>query len=241
MASQETPKQSPHYYGLSLWIYDWIVLGFNLRYGWKCPLSVQLQFFRTYFTRNHLDVGVATGYFPATALKFGGGGGGAAPDAAAASQEEDKCRLTLVDIEKTTLDASRDRILRQAPITQIQCVQADATAPLPEVLRGQRFDSVAMFNLLHCIPGKEKVRAFGVYKDAVAAGGVLYGCTLLGEQYARGWFSRWYAGKYEKKGIFNCRDDTKEMFDDALEEAFEEVETWIVGQMLLFKATKPRH
>ncbi|KAH9896187.1 methyltransferase domain-containing protein [Xylariomycetidae sp. FL2044] len=228
MESPEGSKQSPQYHGILFKLYDWIVYGFNLR-CWQCPLETQLSFFRTYFTRNHLDIGVATGYYPAAALKLGGAGSGAAH------------RLTLVDIEQTTLDTARGRVLSQAPDTQIQCVLADATAPLPELLKGQTFDSVAMFNLLHCIPGKEKVRAFDVYKDVLAPGGVLVGCTLLGEKYAKTWFARWWAGVWEKRGTFNCKDDTKEMFDAALEEAFEEVETWIVGQMLLFKAMKPRH
>lgn len=177
---------------------------------------------------------MATGYFPATALRLG----------RTSNSESDVAegqRITLVDLEPATLGISRARILRSDPGSQVQCVQADVTLSLPLELRGRKFDSISLFNLLHCIQESErKLRILHAYGEILSDKGTLYGNTLLGHRYAPNWFSKWWASRFESDGAFHCWNDTREMVDEALEEYFEESETWIVGYMLLFKARKPR-
>lgn len=200
----------------------------------RCPESVLLPFFRTYFSKNHLDVGVATGYFPATALRL---------NRASSSGTEiaERQRITLVDLEPATLGMSRARILQSEPNSHVQCVEADATLPLSSELRGRKFDSISLFNLLHCIEGSDrKLQVLNTYSEILSDKGTLYGTTLLGHRYAPNWFSKWWASRFEADGAFHCWNDTKEMIDEALQQYFEESETWIVGYMLLFKARKPR-
>lgn len=198
-------------------------------------MSVLLPFFRTYLSRKHLDVGVASGYFPATALKL---------DSASTLRTDSfdaPQHITLVDIVDSSLETAKARIQKAAPGTVVRCALADATAPLPEALRGLTFDSISMFNLFHCVPGGPgKTVAFQTYSQVLSKTGVLYGCTLLGHQYAPSWFARQWASIFERQGAFHCWEDTKEMYDEALREAFEESETWVVGYMLLFKARGPR-
>lgn len=177
---------------------------------------------------------MATGYFPATALRL-------SRTSKSESGVAESQRITLVDLETATLGISTARILQSDPDSQVQCVQADVTLPLPLELRGRKFDSISLFNLLHCIDGSDrKLRILHAYGEILSDKGTLYGNTLLGHRYAPNWFSKWWASRFESDGAFHCWNDTREMVDEALEEYFEESETWIVGYMLLFKARKPR-
>lgn len=238
---------------LLTWVYDYYVLGFNLRYIWGCPTdAVLLPFFAENFSRRHLDVGVATGYLPARVL--------ASPWRRAAAHRQ---HLTLLDINANSLRASDARVRAAAPGIETTCVEADVVADLPPVLasvveeerarvekaggeagsssRSCLYDSISMFNLFHCVPGgPAKLRAISTYKALLADHGVLSGCTVLGERHATGWFSRWYLRLYNRKGIFNNINDTREEFEEVLNKEFEEVDTWMFGMALLFRASRPR-
>ncbi|TLS24632.1 hypothetical protein PpBr36_08330 [Pyricularia pennisetigena] len=253
---------------LLTWVYDYYVLGFNLRYVWGCPTdAVLLPFFAENFSRRHLDVGVATGYLPAKVL--------ASPWRRAAAQRQ---HLTLLDISGNSLRASEARVCAAAPGIATTCVEADVVADLPPVLSSvvedERarvkkaggdgggsssssssssssnsscsskpclYDSISMFNLFHCVPGgPAKLRAISTYKTLLADHGVLSGCTVLGERHATGWFSRWYLRLYNRKGIFNNINDTREEFEEVLNKEFEEVDTIMFGMVLLFRASRPR-
>ncbi|KAH8804361.1 methyltransferase domain-containing protein [Xylogone sp. PMI_703] len=210
-------------------IYDKYVLGFNMNYIWGCPtVSVLLPFFSENFSRNHLDCGVATGYFPAVAL-------------ARPFRVNSRQRLALLDLTPHPLRAAKNRVLSIATATEVECVEADVTEPIPKQLQGQKFDSISMFNLFHCMPGgKAKLRALNTFKELLSDDGVLAGCTVLGEKHATNWFRRLYLKWYNRWGVFNNWTDNKEDFQAALEQAFEEVETWVIGMTLLFRARKPR-
>ncbi|KAI0444715.1 methyltransferase domain-containing protein [Xylaria telfairii] len=209
-------------------VYDVVVLRFNLRYMWRCPTDTVLEpFFADNFSTNHLDIGVATGYFPATALSR--------PFRAQA-----KHSIALVDLNPNPLNAARARILSKAPNATVITVVADVTEPPPLALQDSVFDSISMFNLFHCIPGTEKLTAFSLYKDLLAEGGVLTGCTVLGGSHATNWFNYLYVKLYNRLGIFHNWEDTREEFERILRENFEEVETTLVGMILLFRVRKPR-
>ncbi|KAI3337231.1 methyltransferase [Xylariaceae sp. AK1471] len=234
MATESQTGQKPGLYAtiytptlLSL-VYDFVVLRFNLRYMWRCRTDTVLEpFFAENFSRHHLDIGVATGYFPSVALSR--------PFRAQA-----KHSITLVDLNPNPLIAARARILSKAPNTTVETIVADVTTPPPKELKNSAFDSISMFNLFHCIPGNMKLRAFSLYGDILADGGVLTGCTVLGGSHATNWINYQYVKLYNYLGIFHNWDDKKEDFERALKENFEEVETTLVGMVLLFRATKPR-
>lgn len=212
-------------------IYDHYVLGFNMKYAWGCAAdSVLLPFFADNFSHRHMDIGVATGWFPATVL-------------GRPIRKQEKHQLTLVDFNETSLNATRARVLAVAPHTAVDCVQADITAPLPERLQGasKKYDTITMFNLFHCVPGGlDKFRAFSTYKELLSDDGAIAGCTVLGHKQARGFLSRLYLKSYNYLDIFNNWEDESEVIVKILEQEFEQVEIEIVGMMLLFKASKPR-
>jgi hypothetical protein len=210
-------------------IYDKYVLGFNMRFIWGCPTgSILLPFFSENFSRDHLDCGVATGWFPAAALSR-------------PWRAHSKQRLALLDLNPNPLGAARTRVLSVATATEVRCIEADVTEPVPEAMKGEKFKSISMFNLFHCMPGgKAKLQAIDTFKDLLADDGVLAGCTVLGAEHAANWVTKLYLRWYNKWGVFNNWGDRREDFEQALEQAFEESETWVVGTTLLFRATKPR-
>ncbi|KAI5855021.1 methyltransferase [Durotheca rogersii] len=210
-------------------VYDVYVLWFNMSALWRCPTrSVLLPFFKENFSQRHLDCGVGTGWFPATALRC-------------LSGDDTKQELTLVDLSQTALEFVKDRILSGASNTTVKCVAADVLESLPETLRAEKFDTVTMFNLLHCVPGQSKFGVFRVFKTLLAEGGVLAGCSILGHNTRfPNFLSRWCMAGLNHWGIFNNWDDTEDDFRRALEAEFEDVEIRIVGMMILFRAKTPR-
>lgn len=144
-----------------------------------------------------------------------------------------------MDLNPHPLNTAKARILSKASNTTVETVVADVTEPPPKELKNSVFDSISMFNLFHCVPGSEKLVAFSLYKDLLADGGVLTGCTVLGGSHATNWFNYLYVKLYNRIGLFHNWDDKKEDFEHALRENFEEVETTLVGMVLLFRATKP--
>ncbi|KAF7525467.1 hypothetical protein G7054_g11089 [Neopestalotiopsis clavispora] len=212
-------------------VYDHYVLGFNMNYMWGCSTKkVLLPFFSDNFTQQHMDIGVATGWFPAAVLSR-------------PIRNHEKHQLTLVDFNETSLNATKARVLATAPDTVVNCAQADITAPLPESLQGGigTYKSITMFNLFHCVPGgADKLKAFSTYKELLSDDGVLAGCTVLGHKHAKNFVSKMYMKYYNKIDLFNNWDDEREEIEKVLHENFEEVVTEVVGMILLFKASKPR-
>lgn len=210
--------------------YDVYVLKFNMGCIWGCPTnSVLIPFFNGNFSRNHLDCGVATGYILAKILQ-------------SRFRKNSRQHLTLLDINPNSLRAAEGRILSVTTSTKTRVVEADVTKQPPEALKGAKFDSIAMMNLFHCIPGgKSKLEAIKTYKELLNDDGVLSGCTILGINHSTGWlvslYLKWYNDWWK---VFNNWTDTREDIEDVLSHEFGEVETTVVGMMLLFRATKPR-
>ncbi|KAK5652029.1 hypothetical protein OQA88_10932 [Cercophora sp. LCS_1] len=235
-----------HFYNTPiLTIYDIWVLHLNMPYAWGAQTStVLLPLFRSAFaqSRRHLDIGVATGYFPSRGLSHTR----AHAHARAVSKREEesnKMEITLMDIAPNSLSLAAQRIERENPgAARITTIQADALGPAPDALRG-RFDSVSMFNLVHCIPGTQeaKARVFGLAKDVLSDEGVLVGCTVLGWRYlgwrVLGWLS---LGLFNLVGAFSNWGEGREAYEQALRREFEEVETWVCGSMLLWRGSRPR-
>lgn len=228
-------------------IYDIWVLGISNGYAWRCPTSsILLPFFKANFSSNHLDVGVGTGYFLAEAVL---------DQAAAPSADQyDTQQITLVDLNPNCLSTAAARIKAAQPgLAPARTVAADAFEALPlkssngsigdEGTGKEKFDSISLFYLLHCVPGpcSAKARIFENLKTYLNADGTLYGATILGQggDVHFNWFASALMALYNKKGIFGNSGDTEKLFVEALERSFEKVESKVEGCVLLFKASKP--
>ncbi len=218
----ESPRRAGAavYSSFVLALYDAWVLGFSNRFAWQCPTrEVLLPFFRKHAGRRHLDVGVGTGWYLAHAHT-------------PASYD-----VALLDLNPNCLHAAAHRMERPND----GLFQADvlaSTAPL----QGRRFDAISLFYLLHCLPGPmaAKAAAFANLKQHLAADGVLYGATILGDEAGHNALGRLLMKTYNRKGIFSNGGDTVEALRDALSLHFQDVEITERGKVALFAARQPR-
>ncbi|EMD36126.1 hypothetical protein CERSUDRAFT_116040 [Gelatoporia subvermispora B] len=208
-------------------LYDFWVLTVSNLFAWRCPTkSSLLPFFTKHLGGDaHLDIGVGTGFYPATA----------APKLAKTKT------LALMDLNPGTLAYAEARVRAAGYQGTIERVHRSVFDPLPESMRG-RFDSVSLFYLFHCLPGSFPTKASHVLASvtpALAPGGVVYGATILGRAAPHNWFGRKLIEVYNRKGIFGNESDTKENLEKALRAAFEEVTIEQIGVVVLFSAQKP--
>lgn len=201
-------------------LYDWWVLGVSNRLAWQCSTqAVLLPFYRRHIGARHLDVGVGTGYYLEHA--------GFAPTQ----------HIALLDLNPNSLHSAAARLGREDVDRFVQDVMQPAT-----MLGDRRYDSVALFYLLHCLPGgmADKARVFGHLKAHLVEGGVLYGATILGDAAGHNGFGRKLMDVYNEKGIFTNRADTLEGLQQALREHFTDVELAQHGKVACFTARGPK-
>jgi SAM-dependent methyltransferase len=208
------------YSSLVLAVYDAWVLGFSNRHAWQCPTrDVLLPFYGRHLGARHLDVGVGTGYYPAH------------------SDLSRTREIALLDLNPNSLRAAARRIGRP----EVRIHQGDVLAPVAS-LAGQRFDSISLFYLLHCLPGTPETKAavFANLKGHLAPDGVLYGATILGDAAGHNGIGRALMKTYNAKGVFGNRGDSMEGWRAALGRHFESVELEQRGKVALFTARAPR-
>lgn len=231
----KTPSAQPQQNGgsrlynpFTIFFYNIWVLWFSNTYAWQCPTStVLLPLYRSAVGKRHLDVGVGSGYYPSKALV------------------DSPCtELTLADLNMASLEASKRGIeaaLHANNTVKISTLVADASEPLP-LPEAQKFDSISLFYLLHCMPGppERKCRVFKVMARQLAADGVLVGSTILGREIEMNLVAKGLMKLYNSTQVFDNWDDSRAVFEKGLGEAFDEVNVWVVGRILLFTARKPK-
>ena len=195
-------------------IYDFWVLGFSNAFLWRCPTKLLRAEFKEHVSSNHLDVGVATGYYLDKCLS------------------DTNLRLALLDLNLNCLQATVARISRFRP----EVYQANILEPL--CLRCDKFDSVSMNYLLHCLPGsiEEKSLIFKHLIPHLNDNSTVFGSTILGDGVMLGSLARKLMTVYNKKGIFDNRKDSLSELSSSLHRHFDEVEVNVVGCVAVFKA-----
>lgn len=195
--------------------YDFLILGIFCRFIWKCPSRIILDNYNRNISANHLDVGVGTGYnldhcrFPT-----------------------DTPRLALLDLNQNCLEVTGKRLARYAP--EVYC--GDVFEPFDT--GAERFDSVALNGLLHCIPGtmKDKGVVFDHARQVLNPGGVVFGCTILGKDVEKSKAARMMMYVTNKNKAFSNLGDGPGELKEELSERFKDVSVEIVGCMALFSA-----
>lgn len=213
-------NSSSAFKGFYLWIYDFLALFFANWLIWDCPTATNLlPLFRYSLGTSHLDIGVGTGYYTQT------------------SHLPPSTKVTLCDLSPTALEKAERRI---AFPQRGGTLLANCLEPLPTA---QKFDSISMFYLLHCLPGpfSRKAKVFSTVKRNLAADGVCIGATILRagqgtEETAMSYWSRWWL---LRNGIIDNEGDDRRSMEEALRLNFEEVESWMVGKVLLWRARGP--
>lgn len=195
--------------------YDLVVLGLSNKFAWKCPTTRLLDHYNDHVTGNHLDIGVGSGFF-LDRCRF----------------PTDSPRLALMDLNADSLQYAARRASRYDPET----FQRNVLEPFQ--LDCDKFDSVGLNYLLHCLPGtlRSKSLAMDHIKKHMNAGGVLFGATLLSTGVRRNVISKRLMSFYNSKGVFTNQEDRLEDLESALRDRFDDVQIEIVGSAALFSA-----
>ena len=92
--------------------------------------------------------------------------------------------------------------------------------------------------LLHCLPGnlRDKAVVFKNLAQWLNDGGVLFGSTILGKGYEKGFSARVLMDFYNGKSIFSNLDDDLEGLEKALKQNFKNVDIQIEGCVAIFTA-----
>ena len=199
-----------------LHFYDAGVLGVSSLLVWRCSSRLVLNHYQANVTDNHLDVGVGTGYF-LDRVRFGS----ASP------------RLGLLDLNGNSLTHTAQRLIRYSP----ELYQADVLQPI--TVGAERFDSVGLNYLLHCLPGpmQSKAAAFDNLLPMLRPGGTLFGGTVLRHGIRVSPQARGLMSAYNAMGIFGNGEDSLEGLRHELESRFDGVAIETHGCVALFRAT----
>lgn len=193
--------------------YDFIVLGVSNRLIWQCSTQRQAEHYNRYLTANHLDVGVGTGYY----LEH-------------AHFPSPTPRVALMDLNQNSLAFASQRIIKYSP----QSYLCNVLEPIS--IDGEKFDSVGINYLLHCLPGNIESKAviFDHLKALMNPNAVLFGTTLLQGDVPRSWLAKRLMAVYNKKGIFSNAQDNLDSLKSALTQRFRDVSVEVVGCGVLF-------
>ena len=197
----------------TLALYDLTVLAISNRLAWKCPTKRLLKHYNQMVTANHLDVGVGTGYF-LDRCKF-------------PSQTP---RVALMDLNSNTLEFTSRRIARYNPKTYCRNILD------PINLNVEKFDSVGINYVLHCVPGNLKTKsvALDYLKALMNPNAVLFGSTILQGGVSINWLAKRLMAIYNKKGIFSNQHDNFEDLKSALNQRFKDISVEVIGCVALF-------
>jgi SAM-dependent methyltransferase len=197
--------------------YDAFVYGFNHPMLWRCSKARLVEHYDDHLSARHLDIGVATG---------------ALLDAATFPVPDPE--VTLMDLNPNSLAAASARIARYDPRTHRANVLEDWH------LEPGTYESVAMTNLLHCLPGSMSAKgvAFEHAHRALAPGGTLFGVTILGKDVEMNPAARAMVSLSNRRGILDNRTDGPAELDAALAQVFPQREIHIRGLLALFTARR---
>lgn len=139
-------------------------------------------------------------------------------------------RIALMDLNSDTIAFASHRIQRYQPETYRRNVLE------PISLEVDKFDSIGINYLLHCIPGsiESKSVAFDHLKGLMNPNAVLFGSTLLQGGVRRNWVAKRLMDLYNKKGIFSNQGDTLEGLKWTLHKRFKDVVVEVAGCAALF-------
>ncbi|MFK7778048.1 MAG: class I SAM-dependent methyltransferase [Gimesia sp.] len=215
IASEESIAGQAVYSKKMLSIYDLWVLGISNHLIWKCRTKKILGWLNQSLTANHLDVGVGTGYYLDRC-----------------SFPTPEIRLGLLDLNRNSLEATANRVNRYTP----ELYQVDILQSLPQ--QSQRFDSVSLNYLLHCLPGDlaSKAVLFDHLESWLNPGTIISGSTILSAGVPRGLAARRLMQFYNQKQIFSNTADGLDELQSQLTSRYTDVKINVIGCVALFRA-----
>ena len=216
ISEQAIKKGQAIYTPLSLKIYNLWVVCFSNSFIWRCHRRHLLELHNKYISQNHCDIGVGTAYYLQRC------------------QWQTNSTVSLLDINPHSLACAQQKIASLNP----SAVRADIFKPQPSLK--ERFDSISITYLLHCLPGdmSDKTLVIKHSVDMLKSGGILFGATILSDACYQSTLSRGLMSFYNKKGVFSNTADTKQSLLIALEAYLSNVSISVIGCVALFQGVK---
>ncbi|WP_150464031.1 class I SAM-dependent methyltransferase [Francisella sp. XLW-1] len=212
-------KKSTHdgqkvYSKLVLKVYNFWVLFFNNTFLWKCKTSKLLKLYKTNVSKNHLDIGVGSGYY----LK---------------RVNNQLQQVTLMDLNPTCLDY----VAKALPAKSVLTYKVDILEAIPEKFHSE-FDSISFNYLIHCLPdnGNKQVVFENVAK-MLKSEGVAFGSTIINDYSSN--LAIKVANKFNDKGIFDNKNDTYESIEKYIKNNFAEYTIKQIGSVCVYIMSKP--
>lgn len=214
--SDKAYKGQSVYNNFTLSLYDFWVLGFSNHLLWKCKTSYLKKHFKTYLSSNHVDIGVGTGYYLKHCL------------------EKKQKRIALIDLNKHSLTKAKNSIEH----LNVEIYQANVLEDFS--LECDKFDSLSINYLLHCLPGdiEEKSILFKHIQNLLNDGAIIFGSTILNKNIEKNIFATKLMDIYNKKGIFDNANDSYDGLKSILEYYFKDVKIELKGCVAIFSAKK---
>lgn len=203
---------------VSLGIYDPLFYALN-KYTWRCPNQKIIAHYRNNIGNNHLEVSPSTGKL-LDSLNI--------PTA--------NLRLSLLDSNRACLRKSKIRLARYTP----NIFQCSILEPLNMI--GERFDSICVNHILHCIPRGFHTKGIVFYhlKRLLKSDGVLFGSTVVSKGVNQNLLSYPLNRLLNLIGFYNNTDDSVIELDRALKTYFRDVSIQVQGSTVLFSARRAK-
>ncbi|PDP87436.1 hypothetical protein CQJ94_11845 [Glycomyces fuscus] len=217
--------------------YRRLIIGLSSRHAWKIDNDRLARMYASHVSANHLEVGPADGHFLSQAPDPVDASGGPVP--------AERRRIQLMDLNPGPLRMCEPKLAGRARVTSH--VHDVLSAPWP--VADASVDSVAMFHVLHCVPGngiRAKATAFSEAARVLSPEqGVFFGATLPGAadgHTSNNWLARRLQHAYNQpeRNIFHNRGDRVTDLRAVLEEHFTDVEVTVMGADALWVARGPR-
>lgn len=197
-------------------IYNLFVLYIYNHFIWRCPTKHQLKQYNRYVTPLHLDIGVGTGFY----LKN--------------TKWPKNTQLSLMDLNPSCLQVAAKSVAWLSPKIYLLDIFK------PQANLANKFGSISMNYLLHCLPGNMKSKNI-IIENAVAMlkpQGVLFGATILSDPKLHNFLSKFAMNLANHKQVCCNKEDTYLLLKEILEKNLSEVEIETVGCVALFKGVK---
>ncbi|MFE7461721.1 hypothetical protein ACWFMI_23255 [Nocardiopsis terrae] len=221
-------RPNPHLYSPhNIARYGDLIVKKSHRWAWKLDNDQLQDLYLRYVSAQHLEIGPADLYFldhtPAPAM-------------------EHLWHVDVLDINRAPLEAAQHKLKGRA---QAQVHEHDVLA-LPWPTKKHHYQSLAIGNVLHCVPGagvSAKGSAIQGMAEALAKDGLAWGYTLTGSQdpmtrtnpLARALM--WHYNKADN--VFSNRGDRLADLERELKMYFASVQVWPMGAAAVFVVREP--
>lgn len=215
--------------------YRHLVIGLSHRLAWKVDNAHILDLYAAHLAPTHLEVGPADGHFLLWAPSPAGPSGESVPPLLR--------QIHLMDLNPAPLDYCAPKLAGHGQVIPHQNDVLTDPWPLADASVG----SVAMFHVLHCVPGetmRHKVTAFSEAARVLSDGGVFIGSTLLGvddPHTDNNWLAYRLQAAYNKPGrnMFHNAGDRLVDLRSMLDLHFAHVDLTVMGSAGVWVAREP--